>query len=58
MGLRIHLKGRFRNSSPILSIIFEGSGEIFYVFSIGFSDKHRQETSGKKTWKISRDPGI
>ena len=36
-----------RAKSPMFSIIFWGSGEIFYCFFRSFSGKHRQETSGK-----------
>ena len=41
----------------MFSIIFLGSGEIFYSFFSSFSSKHRQETSGKKIIEKIMEPG-
>ena len=40
--------------SPMFSIIFRGSGEIFQVFFHSFSGEHRQETLGKNYRKNHR----
>jgi hypothetical protein len=35
----------------MFSLIFWGSWETFHVFFHSFSGQHRQETSGKNSWK-------
>ena len=50
MDILCHSKD-VKNNSPMFSIIFWESREIFYVFFLVFSGQHRQETSGKKSQK-------